>query len=137
MNRLTGAFGIHALRRCPYLAEFQISLGAVVTPAKRAQEGRVIPTLRSAESLLKELLLHVQPPRGCTIRLTERIASGAFEPNWSAAADKLEPLKLALYDQKVAELRKSDTKVDWSEVKVVGGSRSIARWLSEVELDER
>ena len=94
-------------------------------------EVRVI--LRSAESILKELMLHVQPPRGCVIRLTERISSGAFEPNWGSTCDTLEPLKLALYDQKIADLRKTHPKIDWSEVKVVDGSRSIARWLTEVE----
>jgi hypothetical protein len=93
----------------------------------------VSQTLRTADSILKELVFHVQPPRGCAIRLTERIAVGFFEPNWTSTADELEPLKLAIYDQKVAELRKTNPKIDWSDIKVESDARSIARWLSEVE----
>ena len=87
--------------------------------------------LRSAESILRELILIVQPPRGCEIRVTERISSGAFAPNWGSTCGNLEPLKLALYDQKVADLRKAHPKIDWSDVKAVADSRSVARWLSE------
>lgn len=90
-------------------------------------------TLRTADSVLWELVNLVQPPRGCEIRLTERIAVGVFEPNWTSTVGALEPLKLALYDQKVAELRKAHPKLDWSGVTVVAGSRSIARFLSEVD----
>ena len=89
-------------------------------------------TLRSAESILKEVIVHVQPPRGCEIRLTERLADGAFGPNWSSTSGDLEPLKLALYDQNINDLRKTNPKIDWSDVKLVEGSRSLARWLAEV-----
>ena len=81
--------------------------------------------LRSAESILRELILIVQPPRGCEIRVTERISSGAFEPNWGSTCGNLEPLKLALYDQKVADLRKAHPKIDWSDVKAVANWRGV------------
>ena len=81
--------------------------------------------MRSAESILRELILIVQPPRGCEIRVTERISSGAFGPNWGSTCGNLEPLKLALYDQKVADLRKAYPKIDWSDVKAVADLRSV------------
>ena len=38
--------------------------------------------MRAAEATLKELVLHVSPPRGCAIVLTELKSSGPTDPNW-------------------------------------------------------
>ena len=61
----------------------------------------------------------MQPPRGWGMRVSQRISSGAFGPNWGSTCGNLEPLKLALYRLKVADLRKAYPKIDWSDVKAV------------------
>jgi hypothetical protein len=38
--------------------------------------------MRHARAVLEELVLHVQPPKGCAIVLTERPFSKASDPNW-------------------------------------------------------
>jgi hypothetical protein len=84
--------------------------------------------MKTAEAMLKELLLHVRPPRGCAIVLTERESSGPKNLNWVASAGITAPHLADLFAEKVAELRKTDPKIDWSD-----SPRRLARWLSEVE----
>src|SRR6516162_7738798 len=40
--------------------------------------------MRHARAVLEDLVLHVQPPKGCAIVLTERPFSRASDPNWIA-----------------------------------------------------
>jgi len=40
---------------------------------------------------------------------------------------------LTRFTEKVAELRHSDPKVDWSKEQIISGSRRIALWLSELD----
>ena len=47
--------------------------------------------------------------------------------NWQYEAQKL-----ARYNEKIAELRKTDPRIDWSDVKILVGPRRVALWLSEV-----
>jgi hypothetical protein len=91
--------------------------------------------MKSAEAMLNELIRHVRPPRGCAIVLTERESSGPSDPNWVAASGTMEAPKTLRYTEKVSELRRTDPQIDWSDVKVLIGSRRVAHWYSEVEGD--
>ncbi len=94
--------------------------------------------MKAAEAILTELVQHVRPPRGCAIVLSEWKStgpSGSADPNWVAATGNMGPQKLIRYSKKIVELRKSDPKIDWSGVKILAGSRRVALWLSEVEVD--
>ncbi len=86
-----------------------------------------------AEAMLKELVRHVRPPRGCAIVLTEWKSTGPTEPNWIAATGNMEAQKLLRYNEKIAVLRKTDPKIDWSDVKILVGPRRVALWLSETD----
>jgi hypothetical protein len=89
--------------------------------------------MKPAEGVLKELVLHVRPPRGRAIVLTEWNSSGPTDPNWVAASSIMGAQKLVRYSDKIADLRKTDPKIDWSDVKVVVGQHRVALWLSEVD----
>ena len=89
--------------------------------------------MKSAEVMLKELILHARPPRGCAISLTERESSGPTDTNWVAESGLMAPHMFVRYNEKIAELRKTDQKIDWSGVKRLAGPRRIARSLSEIE----
>ena len=41
--------------------------------------------------------------------------------------------ELRRFGEKVAELQQTDPNIDWSDVKVIAGSRRVALWLSEVD----
>jgi hypothetical protein len=87
-------------------------------------------TMKSAEAMLEELVSHVRPPRGCAIVLTEWKSSGPTEPNWVDSTGNMEAQKLARYNEKIAELRKTDPQIDWSDVKIHRGSHRVVLWLS-------
>jgi len=89
--------------------------------------------MKSAEATLKELVLHVRPPRGCAIALWEWTSSRPTEPNWVAACGIMDAQKLVSYTEKIAELRKTHPKIDWSDIKILVGPRRVALWLSEVD----
>jgi hypothetical protein len=89
--------------------------------------------MKSARELLREIALHVKPPRGCAIVLTEWKSDVPPEPNWRAAAGIMHAQMLIRYTEKIAELRKSDPKIDWSSEKIINGQRRIALWLSELD----
>jgi hypothetical protein len=40
---------------------------------------------------------------------------------------------LLRYNEKLAELRKADPLIDWSDVTTFAGRRRVALWVSEVE----
>jgi hypothetical protein len=46
--------------------------------------------MRAVQATLKELVLHVSPPRGCAIVLTELKSGGPTDPNWVAACGIME-----------------------------------------------
>ncbi len=86
--------------------------------------------MKTAQAILKELILHVSPPAGCAIVLTEESSRGSAEPNWIAACGNLEARKLARYNEKLIELRKADPIIDWTEEKIlVVGQRRVAHWM--------
>jgi len=88
---------------------------------------------KSADQLLNELVRHVRPPRGCAISLTEHQSSGPADPNWVAGSGIMNADCIKLYQQIVAELRKTNPQVDWSEVKMKTGTARVALWSSEVD----
>jgi hypothetical protein len=61
--------------------------------------------LKTANQLVKEIGLAVQPPRGVTIVLTEEPGS---QPNWVAAASVMEAALSEKFSKNVADLRKTD-----------------------------
>ena len=88
--------------------------------------------MRCARAVLEELVLHVQPPRGCAIVLTERPFSKPSDPNWVSTVGPMSRDYTRRYTAKVAELRKTDLRIDWSEVSALDGPRRIALWHSEL-----
>ena len=88
--------------------------------------------MRAARAVLEELVLHVQPPRGCAIVLTERPCNKPTDPNWVATVGPMRSEYMKRYTARVAELRKIDLRVDWSEIKSSDTPRRIALRLSEV-----
>ncbi len=93
--------------------------------------------MKHAEAILKELALHVQPPRGCVIVLTEWKLRDQNDPNWVAASGNIvDTQKLVRYGEKIAELRRTDAIIDWSDVKMItGGSRRVVVWPSQLDGD--
>jgi hypothetical protein len=88
--------------------------------------------MRHAAAVLQDLVLHVQPPKGCAIVLTERPFRTASDPNWVATVGPMGPEYTRIYTAKVAELRQSDLRIDWSEVSSTEGPRRVALRLSEL-----
>jgi hypothetical protein len=88
--------------------------------------------MRLARAVLEQLVLHVQPPKGCAIVLTERPFNKPSDPNWVATVGPIGSEYAKRYTAKVAELRKTDIRVDWSEIKSPDVPRRIALRLSEV-----
>ena len=82
--------------------------------------------MRNARAVLEELVLHVQPPKGCAIVLAERPISKPSDPNWVATVGPMVLEYTRRYTAKVAELRKTDLRIDWSEVTGLDGRRRIA-----------
>jgi hypothetical protein len=91
--------------------------------------------MRNARAVLEELVLHVRPPKGYAIVLTERPFSRPSDPNWIATVGPMLSEYARRYTAKVAELRKTDLRIDWSEVMGVDGPRRIA--LRQTELIDR
>jgi hypothetical protein len=91
--------------------------------------------MRHARTVLQELVLHVGPPKGCAIVLTERPFRTPSDPNWVATVGPMGPEYLRRYTAKAAELRQTDLRIDWSEVTSASGRRRIALRHSEL-IDE-
>ena len=88
--------------------------------------------MRHARAVLEDLVLRVQPPNGCAIVLTERPFSKASDPNWVPTVGPMGRDYTRCYTAKVADLRKTDLGIDWSEVSALDGPRRIAIWHSEL-----
>ena len=88
--------------------------------------------MRHAPAILEDLVLHVQPPKGCAIDLTERPFSNPSDPNWIATVGPIVLEYARRYTAKVADLRKTDLRIDWSEVVGVDGPRRIALRYTEL-----
>ena len=58
--------------------------------------------MRSARAVLTELVVHVHPPRGCGIVVTEWKSDLPPEPNWLAASGIMSTQTLARFTKKVA-----------------------------------
>ena len=69
--------------------------------------------MKTAQELVNEIGLSVQPPRGIALVLTEEPGT---QPNWVAAAGPMESALTDKFSEKVVELRKTDPLVDWCEV---------------------
>ena len=81
---------------------------------------------------MEELVRYVQPPKGCAIVFTERPLNKSADPNWVVTVGPMGTQYTKRYTEKVAQLRKSDPRVDWSEVKPVDGHRRVALGLSDL-----
>jgi len=88
--------------------------------------------MRHARAILEDLVLHVQPPKGCAIVLTGRPFSNPSDPNWIATVAPMVSEYARRYTAKVADLRKTDLRIDWSEVVDVDGPRRIALRYTEL-----
>jgi hypothetical protein len=88
--------------------------------------------MRHARAVLEDLVLHVQPPKGCALVLTERPFSKPSDPNWIATVGPMVSEYARRYTAKVADLRKTDLRIDWSEVVGVDGPRRIALRYTEL-----
>jgi hypothetical protein len=62
--------------------------------------------MRHARAVLGELVLHVQPPKGCAIVLTERPFTKRSDPNWFLRPRGRD--YTMRYTAKVAKLRKKE-----------------------------
>ena len=82
--------------------------------------------MRNARAVLEELVLHVKPPKGCAIVLTERPFNKPSDPNWIATVGPMVSEYARRYTAKVTELRNTDPRIDWSEIVGVNGPRRIA-----------
>jgi hypothetical protein len=85
--------------------------------------------MRTAQTVMQEIVLDIQPPAGCSIVLTER-TSEPTESNWIEACGPMSAEKIRRFNRKVAALRISDPMIDWSheEMLAVGG-RHVAHWM--------
>jgi hypothetical protein len=87
--------------------------------------------LKTANELVMEIGVAVQPPRGVAIVLTEE--PGAL-PNWVAAVGIMEAALTDKFSEKVAELIETDPLVDWNEVdKGQSEFRRVVKFLSAAE----
>ena len=109
--------------------------GAVAKGQRLSGKARPDHPMRHARAVLEDLVLHVQPPKGCAIVLTERPFSNPSDPNWIATVGPMVLEYARRYTAKAAELRKTDLRIDWSEVMGVDGPRRIA--LRHTELIDR
>ena len=72
--------------------------------------------MKHARAVLENLVLSVQPPRGCAIVLIERSFSKPSDLNWVATVGPMPTEYNRRYTAKVAELRKTEPRIDWSQV---------------------
>jgi hypothetical protein len=92
-----------------------------------------IESMKTAQALVEELSRHVMPPLGLAIILSERPSNYSDDPNWVAATGAMDQGRLDRFNQKVAELRKTDRLIDWSGVEGKPGQRRVALWGSELK----
>jgi hypothetical protein len=88
--------------------------------------------MRHAQEVLQDLVLHVEPPKGCAIVLTKRPFRTPSDPNWVATVGPMETSCTRRYTAKLAELRKTDLRVNWSGLAALDGPRRIALRHSEL-----
>jgi len=88
--------------------------------------------MRPARAVLEELVRYVQPPKGCAVVFTERPLNKSDDPNWIVTVGPMGAQYTKRYTEKVAQLRKSDSRVDWSEVKPGDGHRRVALQFSDL-----
>jgi hypothetical protein len=63
---------------------------------------------------------------------TERPLNKSDDPNWIVTVGPMGADYSKRYTEKVAQLRKSDLRIDWSEVKPLDGHRRVALQLSDL-----
>ena len=91
--------------------------------------------MRHAQAVLEELVLHTQPPKGCAIVLTERPHRTPRDPNCVATVGPMGLAYIRRYTAKVAKLRQTDLRIDWSEVNGGDAPRRLALRHSELISD--
>jgi hypothetical protein len=83
--------------------------------------------------VLEELVRYVQPPKRCAIVLTERPLNKSGDPNWIATVGPMGAQYTRRYTEKVAELRKTDLRVDWIKINPLDGHRRVALQFSDLK----
>ena len=63
---------------------------------------------------------------------TERPLNKSDDPNWIVTVGPMRVDYSKRYTEKVAQLRKSDLRIDWSEIKPLDGYRRVALQLSDL-----
>jgi hypothetical protein len=90
-----------------------------------------------ARAMLEQLVLYVQPSTGRAIVLSERPFNKTSDPNW-VAVGPMGSQYMKRYTSKVAELRRTDLRVDWSdEIMSSEAPRRIALRLAELINESR
>jgi hypothetical protein len=89
--------------------------------------------MRHARAVLEELVRYVAPPKGCAIVLTERPLKKSDDPNWIVTVGPMGAQYTKRCTEKVAELRKTDLRVDWSEINPLDGHRRVALQFSDLK----
>jgi hypothetical protein len=90
--------------------------------------------MKTARDLLAQLVEHTKPPRECPIKLKEWPLGGLTDRNWIAICGELEDDKRLLYAEEVVRMRKSNARVDWSDIKSNEDSRRIVQWPLDFEV---
>ncbi len=87
--------------------------------------------MKTAETLLSELIEHARPPKGCPIKLKEWPASALTIRNWIAIRGDMPDAERERFDKKVVQLRQTDPHVDWSAVNESEDSRRVLLYLDQ------
>ena len=75
----------------------------------------------------------MRPPLGCAAVVTELIPKADDGPNWIAGASVNELPALDRYNLKVAEMHKTECRIDWTGMTEKDvDRRRIAKWFSEL-----
>ena len=89
--------------------------------------------MRTADSLLDEIVLNVAPPPNVAIILRERVNDFPDRPNWRATVARMPATQANRFSSVVSVFERSLPRVDWSAVETkYGGVRWIARTLADV-----
>lgn len=89
--------------------------------------------MRTADSLLNEIVLSVAPPPSVAIILRERLNDFPDRPNWRATVARMPATQANRFSSVVSVLERSVPRVDWSTIDTkYGGVRWIARYLGDV-----
>jgi hypothetical protein len=88
--------------------------------------------MKTARGIVRELIYHVDPPRGTAIVVNEAPSTKPDDPNWIEHPAVMDPMRSRRLSEKAGELRKSHPLIDWSDAEGTPGVRRVAMWASEL-----